>query len=126
MRQTLGKDEKLKSTKVIDLLFSEGRHLRAIGIKLFYLSRERDASKHRASFAVPKKKFKKAVHRNRIKRLMREAYRRNKGAFVNNSEQRFAFLFLYLGNELPEYVEIEQAMCALGKKLKQKNHEEHP
>lgn len=40
------------------------------------------------AFAVPKRNFKSAVKRNRIKRLMREAYRRNKSAFYPELEKR--------------------------------------
>jgi ribonuclease P protein component len=66
---------------------------------------------------VSGKVFKKAVDRNRIKRLMRECYRLNKSVVFNNLEGRFAFLFLYLGKDMPTFIEIDAAMKAILRKL---------
>ncbi|MDT7828874.1 ribonuclease P protein component [Pricia sp. S334] len=105
------KNEKLKSRKLIDLLFAEGRSVSKYPVKLIYLKTvlPKDA-KIQAGVAVPKRNFKSAVKRNRIKRLLREAYRLNKHQVFNNSDGGFAFLFLYLGKEMPSYPEVENAM----------------
>ncbi len=105
------KNQKLKSRKLIDLLFAQGKSVSNYPIKLIYLKTELpEAVKIQAGVAVPKKNFKSAVKRNRIKRLLREAYRLNNHSVFNNSEATFAFLFLYLGKEMPGFVEIEQNM----------------
>lgn len=105
------KKEKLKSRKLIDRLFAEGKSVSNYPIKLIYLKSEfAEDVKIQAGVAVPKKNFKSAVKRNRIKRLLREAYRLNKHPVFNNSQDTFAFLFLYLGKEMPSFVEIEQNM----------------
>lgn len=63
--------------------------------------------------SVSKKKFKRAVKRNRIKRLMRESYRKNKAEYhtvAHNAGRSIDIAFLYLKNELADYEEIETAM----------------
>ncbi|MEX0275714.1 MAG: ribonuclease P protein component [Flavobacteriaceae bacterium] len=122
---TLGRSEKLKGKKTIDLLFSKGRQLTAYPIKLIYMERESlENPKVQVGFAVPKKRFKKAVERNRIKRLMREAYRLNKTLVVGNSSFSFAFLFLYLGKEMPNFVQVEQSVVKSLQKFAKKNTDE--
>jgi len=123
MNYTYPKKEKLKSRKLIDQLFAQGKSVSDYPIKLIYLNTELPEDvKIQAGVAVPKKNFKSAVKRNRIKRLLREAYRLNKHRIFNNREATFAFLFLYLGKEMPLYPEIEKAMngvlARFSKKLK--------
>ncbi len=105
---TFPKKEKLKSKKLIEQLFVEGKSVSSYPIKLIYVKTAlpTDAS-IQAGVTVPKKNFKSAVKRNRIKRLLRESYRLNKGLVFNNSDGTFAFLFVYLGKEMPKYEAIE-------------------
>ena len=111
MSYTFPKKEKLKSRKLIEQLFKEGKSISKFPIKLIYLQVELpEAVKIQAGVTVPKKNFKSAVKRNRIKRLLRETYRLNKPLVFNNSEGDFALLFLYLGKEMPQYVEVEKSM----------------
>ena len=79
-------------------------------VKLFYLPMEEQETRLKTTVSVPKKNFKKAVARNRIKRLLREAYRHNKDLIFNNIEGNYAFLILYLGKEIPQYGEIDSAL----------------
>ena len=112
------KKERLKSKKLFEQIFAEGKSVSNYPVKLLYLKSELPKSvKFQAGVAVPKKNFKSAVKRNRIKRLLREAYRLNKHLVFNNSEGQFAFLFLYLGKELPTYVDVEKNVQALLKKF---------
>ena len=108
------KKEKLKSKKAFDALFNEGKTLKAHPLQLRYLPLEfEDGSQIKVAVVAPKRKFKKAFQRNRIKRLLREAYRLNKSIVFNNIEGSFALLFLYLGNSMPAPVDVEQAVQQL-------------
>ncbi|TMM59017.1 ribonuclease P protein component [Maribacter algarum] len=119
------KKEKLKSKKLIDQLFVEGKSVSNYPIKLIYLKTELPFDVPvQAGFTVPKKNFKSAVKRNRIKRLMRESYRLNKALVFNNSKGSFAFLFLYLGKEMPDYSLVEKNLKAALHKFKKKIEDE--
>ncbi|WP_430907088.1 ribonuclease P protein component [Maribacter sp. 2-571] len=105
------KNEKLKSRKSIERLFVEGNSVSKYPIKLMYIAADPDQQAPIvAGVTVPKRNFKSAVKRNRIKRLLREGYRLNKALVFNNTERRFAFLFLYLGKEEPTFERISEAM----------------
>jgi len=106
------KSEKLKSRKTIELLFSEGKSVTKFPIKVFYLPVENN-EKTQAGFAVPKRNFKNAVDRNRIKRQLREAYRLQKHLLKKEGDSKFALFFLYLGKDKLPYASIEKAMKSL-------------
>ena len=115
------RNEKLKGKKLIDALFAEGKSVSRYPIKLFYLRRELpEKTAYQAGVAVPKRNFKLAVARNRVKRLLREAYRLNKHQVFNNSMGSYAFLFLYLGKEMPTYDSVEKAMLEVLKAFSKK------
>lgn len=115
------KSEKLKSKKLIEQLFNEGQSIVVFPIKLIYLKVDTPLpAKVKAAVSVPKSNFKSAVKRNRIKRLMREGYRLNKHQIFNNMEGNFAFLFLYLGKEMPEYSIVEKCMLHIFNKFLKK------
>lgn len=112
------KKEKLKSKKLIEMLFEEGKTLTGFPLKLIYLELEVPVdAKFQTGVAVPKKNFKSAVKRNRIKRLLRETYRLNKHLVFNNSKGNFAFLILYLGKDMPSYPDMEKGMQLILKKF---------
>ena len=112
---TFPKQERLSWKRHIDLLFANGRSFVAFPLRVIYLPVEEDALSARASvlISVPKKKFKRAVKRNLIKRRMREAYRIHKQELFDalaNNRQRMLVAFLYLDKEILPFSEIEKAM----------------
>lgn len=115
MRQTFNKRERLKSRKLIQQLFAEGKSLTVHPIKLIYLPADHESThKIQAGVSVSKRNFKKAVQRNRIKRLLREAYRKNKELlYASEHTKKHIFMFIYQGNRELEYQQIEDRMKEL-------------
>ncbi len=120
---SFGRKEKLKNKERITQLFEEGKTLKAYPLKLIYLSVDEQEVAIKVGVGVPKRSFKSAVKRNRIKRLMREAYRLNKAIVFNNTQGNFAFLFLYLGKEMPSFDQIAPRMELLLNNFNVQNHE---
>jgi ribonuclease P protein component len=70
---------------------------------------------------VSKRNFKKAVDRNRIKRLIREAYRTQKESLLSyaaDNDKEIELFFIYIGKELPEYSFVQEKMKGVLEKLK--------
>ncbi|QFZ54448.1 ribonuclease P protein component [Oceanihabitans sp. IOP_32] len=118
MKFSYSKKEKLKSKKLINQLFAEGQSVSAFPLRLVYLPTHfNDAIIAKTGVSVSKRHFKTAVDRNRIKRLLREAYRLNKNDFFNNLDTPYAFMILYIGKEKPTYTQVETKMKVLFKKF---------
>lgn len=114
MEFTFNKSERISKKKDIDHLFANGMSFIFYPLRVVYSCIE---SSNKGSISilisVPKRKFKRAVKRNRIKRLIREAYRLNKGRLKGLIEDRnFRVLigFIYLDNEVKEYHDIEKGI----------------
>ncbi|MEO7394259.1 MAG: ribonuclease P protein component [Chitinophagaceae bacterium] len=105
---TLGKNERLKSRKIIEELFSEGNKFVIPPFRVFYIYDNKTYSLHFGT-GVSSKHFKKAVDRNRIKRMMREAYRLLKNELqstLTGQNKQLNIFIIYAGKELPEYKEV--------------------
>jgi ribonuclease P protein component len=115
---TFNKKEKLKSKKLIDLLFSEGKSVSAFPLRLVYLPTTfEDDIFAKTGVSVSKRNFKTAVDRNRIKRLLREVYRLNKAHYFNTITTQYAFMILYIGKDKPSFNQAETQMNLLFKKF---------
>ena len=111
MKYTLGKQERLKSKKLIEKLYEEGSSVKAFPLRMMYLQ-----TTHTSDFpcqvgvSVTKRNFKRAVDRNRIKRLMRESYRLQKEIVYNNLEKPYVFMISYLAKEEWKYEDLYPKM----------------
>jgi ribonuclease P protein component len=120
---TLKKEERLKRRKIIEQLFSEGRAVTAFPIRVQYKTDDPLLTVPlQAGFSVSSRNFKKAVDRNRIKRLMREAYRLQKAPLeqaLQTKQRQLALFLIYTGKELPNYHLMREKIEVVLKKLLQ-------
>lgn len=125
MGYTLGKEEKLKSKKAIEQLFAEGIRIKSHPFQLIFLQKEHNAEfPIKVGFTVSKRTIKLAVNRNRIKRLMREVYRKNKQLFFESLGKKYLFMFIYSANTEISYIEIELSIKKVCTKFLNKIHDE--
>ncbi|MCB0461979.1 MAG: ribonuclease P protein component [Flavobacteriaceae bacterium] len=118
MKATYPKTERLKSKILIDKLFDEGKSVVSFPLRLVFIGTEFDKPvKVKCGVSVSKRNFKKAVDRNRVKKLIREAYRLNKNAYFNNITTQYAFMILYIGNDKPTFEQTNKAMKKLLEKF---------
>lgn len=123
-RNQFPKGEHLKSRKQIDQLFTAGKSFFVHPLKVYWkVTGIDETAPHavKAGVSTSKRNFKKAVDRNRVKRLLRETYRLNKQdladltASQNISLQVF---FIYVDKSLPTFDGLEMKMISCLKKLK--------
>ena len=114
MSSSYPKKEKLKSQKQIERLFSEGQSIGVYPLRMVYLKCDfTQETLIKTGVSVSKRNFKRAVDRNRIKRLLREAYRLNKPESFNNISSSFTLMILYIGKEEIDFIVIEKKMKKL-------------
>ena len=121
---TLGRTERLKSRKQIERLFREGRSFTLSAFKVFYIFDRLEAGggagPQQAGVSVSTRNFKKAVHRNRIKRLLRESIRLQKNALgeqLREKEQVLYYFVIFTGRQLPEFSFVKEKTAAILQKL---------
>lgn len=109
--QTFSKDERLCSKLLFARLLESGNSFFVHPYKVVWLEAEHEGKKPvQVAISVPKKRFKRAVQRNRVKRLTREAYRRNKQELYDAlalRDKKLLLLLVYSSGDLPVYSTVE-------------------
>ncbi len=122
MKQSFHKHERLKSKKQIDFLFKHGKHSNASPIKIIYLLQDVTVTNtnNKVMFVVPKKLFKNAPDRNKLKRRMRESYRLNKLNFnssLSPKNKTAIIAFIFTHQQIQDYNLINTAIQKLLNKI---------
>ncbi len=134
---TLGKEERLKSRKQIENLFDKGKSFLVAPFRVYFivsgeLPIQKGESRLKFGTGVSTKNFKKAVDRNRIKRLTREAWRLQKNEIrekTRETQRQLNVFFIYTGKELPDFTTVKDKVAIALKKLADKideNISTHP
>jgi ribonuclease P protein component len=116
---TLGKGERLKSRKLIEALFAQGKSFTLAPFRVLY-GPAAILENLQAGFGVSGKNFKRAVDRNRIKRLTREAWRLQKlplQQHLASRQMRLIVFLIYTSKSLPDYPLVTAKMQRIIQRL---------
>lgn len=111
--------KKLKSDKIIESIFKDGKSVFRYPIKLVYIKINSDLNaKTYSGVSVSKRNFKKAVDRNRIKRQLRESVRLNEAFIKQDIGAYWAMMFIYVSKEKLDFNVINTSVVNVIKKIK--------
>lgn len=112
MNEGLSREERLKSRKLIEALFSDGESFMLFPFRfIFMLPESEPIEQTKIAFSVSKKNFPHAVDRNHIKRQMREIYRRNKSCLAPDQLSPAAVMIIYSAKQLMPFVQMKTRFC---------------
>jgi ribonuclease P protein component len=124
--ESFSKAERLSSRIHIGQLMTRGKSFNHAPFRITWMEVPRTAAPVQVLVSAPKRIWKRSVDRNRIKRLIREAYRRNKSILLNNAREGTVQLtIVYTSPRMIDYKEMEEKISAmlerLVKVIRQKN-----
>ena len=123
MNEGLPKEQRLYKKKAIEQLFGKGKGFNFYPFRVVVYAHPSDneePSIPRFLVSVSKKRFHHAVKRNRIKRIVREAWRKNKFEIVVKCDDRkitFDLALVYTATIILSYEEIEKKIKQLSLRL---------
>ena len=109
--------ERLKGKKQIEQLFMAGASVGAFPLRMVYL---KGGDKHLVGVSVSKKHFKRAVDRNRIKRLLRVTVDKQLSVVLEKLDSKYCLMVLYVGKEMPESPQLNEQFEMLIKRFNKK------
>ena len=119
--QTFTKAERLSSKVEIDKLLETGKSFNCGFFKIIWKETKEGNAPAQIVISVPKRLFKKAVDRNRLKRMTREAYRKNKNILYNDlKNKKVLLMFIYKVKTIVEYKELEEKIIVALQQLSEK------
>lgn len=112
---TLGKKERIKHLSAIRVLFDGGKSIVAFPVRAIYHIRKHEENQPVASIlvSVPKRHFKHAVDRNRVKRQLREAFRLNKQMLSLPEKTHADIAFVWLDDKHYDTRQVEKRVRKL-------------
>lgn len=119
-KNTFSKQQRLKSRKKLQQLFAGRKAVYAEDVKLLFLSEDAETGTVKCGVGLNGRFFKKAVDRNRIKRLLREAYRLQQHELRNlalQHQKELSVFVLYTGRDMPDYHKLYEAVGVALQKL---------
>ena len=129
-RHTFRKAERLCSKKHIETLFAgDNRSLTAYPLRAVYTETEEGKTIDNKSvyllISVSKRNFKHAVDRNRVKRLIREAYRLHKELLLNDLPEgcHLDLAFIWMSDELSDFPTVESKVKSLLQRIVEQEKE---
>lgn len=122
--QTFTKAERLCSKVLIDKLIEKGNTFQCFPFKMIWLEIQEGIAPAQIVISVPKRNFKRAVDRNKLKRRIREAYRKNKTILYEQlNNKKILLMLVYTAKIITDHKEIEEKLILgleqLNKKIKQ-------
>ncbi|MEN9444145.1 MAG: hypothetical protein RIS47_1035 [Bacteroidota bacterium] len=123
----LPKSLRLKNALVISALFAKSDSYSSFPLKILWRISDSVVGL-RCGFSVPKKSFKRAVHRNLLKRRMRESFRQHRHLlenFLKTKDTGVEAVFLYVGKKQAEYQVIDDSLCQLLQLVLNKMQKKH-
>lgn len=119
IRQTLSKAERLYHRKLFEELLNSKNSFVKYPLRVVYKESSLPGEfPVRMAVSVGKKRFKRANKRNRVKRLVREAYRQYKPEIYSKiCDRHIDILFIFLDTKLPEFDTVKKSVQALMDKI---------
>ena len=125
--RTFERSERLKSAKIIGSLFRDCNSFAAYPLRVVWAPTQAGpAGRATLAVSVSKKRFKTAVERNRVKRLVREAYRLQKHLLyerLETREEHISIMISYIGQEILPYKEVERGVTKMLRKLEESHQQ---